>query len=406
MRIMKLMTVIGLVLLVAGGFCHTALAQEIILSMQTNFNQDLLVEYVTWINSLYPKVKVTIAPSGSGEVKTLIAAGMTPVAQKRGTETYFEDAEIGLLTDISKYLQVAGVKLDDYFPNAINALKYKGHIYALPAEGKPEIIYYNRNILANAGLVMPPSKYGNPEWTWDYLRQAARKITKDTNGDGEPDIVGVNGMPYRVGPAFLGAAWGARWFDEDYNFTGNTPEMRNALNFFRDWFAEGTIKNTSLGVFRGGNVGFRLSEVTQRIQQVHETGMDWGIAPVVTGHIPVIFMDNLRFFQGAQTELGMNILLPYLTDPDWAIKNALAENGVPTLRTAITSWMKQLPGYYTPSAIETIIESMNMGIPRGADYGPQNSLQKAISDNLVKLIETREISMEQFFENIAAAGTK
>jgi multiple sugar transport system substrate-binding protein len=47
-------------------------------------------------------------------------------------------------------------------------------------------VYYNREAFRAAGLSFPDTG-----WTWQELRAAARKLTRDTNGDGIPDRYGV-----------------------------------------------------------------------------------------------------------------------------------------------------------------------------------------------------------------------
>jgi multiple sugar transport system substrate-binding protein len=50
---------------------------------------------------------------------------------------------------------------------------------------------YNVDLFVQQGVAKPTA-----EWTWDDMLQAARALTRDTNGDGRPDRWGLNPFPW------------------------------------------------------------------------------------------------------------------------------------------------------------------------------------------------------------------
>src|SRR5262249_30830712 len=63
----------------------------------------------------------------------------------------------------------------------------RGHLYGLPSTFTPYVMYYNRDLLASAGLDPP-----RPGWTWDEFAAACRAVTRDRDGDGRIDVWGVS----------------------------------------------------------------------------------------------------------------------------------------------------------------------------------------------------------------------
>ncbi len=52
---------------------------------------------------------------------------------------------------------------------------------------------FNMNLIEEANLENPQDLYDRGEWTWDKFTEYLRVLTKDTNGDGEPDQYGFTG---------------------------------------------------------------------------------------------------------------------------------------------------------------------------------------------------------------------
>ncbi len=77
--------------------------------------------------------------------------------------------------------------ISDFYDVAWDYAKYKGRICAIPYNISTPVLIYNKKLMEEAGL--DPNR---PPETWEELLEYAKKITKDLNGDGEPDIWGLN----------------------------------------------------------------------------------------------------------------------------------------------------------------------------------------------------------------------
>ncbi|MFK8253202.1 ABC transporter substrate-binding protein [Ancylobacter terrae] len=85
----------------------------------------------------------------------------------------------------------AGADGDFYMRAAWDAAKVDGGRYAVPLFPATATIFYRKDLFAQAGIDPATLK------TWDQLTDAAKKLTKDTNGDGTPDVWGI-GAPLSV----------------------------------------------------------------------------------------------------------------------------------------------------------------------------------------------------------------
>ena len=94
----------------------------------------------------------------------------------------------GLSLDLTPYMDAEGTGLteEDYadIPTMFmdDCIWGEGQ-YAMPFNKSMMVLYYNVGMFEEAGIEVPT--------TWEEWAAAAEKLTKDTDGDGEPDVYGV-----------------------------------------------------------------------------------------------------------------------------------------------------------------------------------------------------------------------
>lgn len=107
----------------------------------------------------------------------------------------------------------------------------------------------NSTLWEEAGIQAPPE-----DWTWDDFLSDARRLRRDTNGDGVTDVWGVS-MPInetRMGPIVHNAA--IYWFDRHVMPTKSTildPRVIRVLEDARDLFASG-VATQDRAAYRNG----------------------------------------------------------------------------------------------------------------------------------------------------------
>lgn len=92
----------------------------------------------------------------------------------------------GFLTDLSDML--SDDLREDIVEGAWATVKEDGNVWGIPFLWESLIVLYNKDLFAEAGIEPPTVE--NP-WTWDELQEAARQLTRDTNGDGTIDQYGA-----------------------------------------------------------------------------------------------------------------------------------------------------------------------------------------------------------------------
>ncbi len=116
---------------------------------------------------------------------------------------------------------------DDLLPPIRAGLTVDGKLDAAPFYGESSFVMYRKDLMDKAGLKMPEAP------TWEFIRQAADKMTDKTNGVYGICLRGKAGWGENM--AFLTAmsnSFGARWFDEKWNAQFNTPEWKKTLDYY------------------------------------------------------------------------------------------------------------------------------------------------------------------------------
>ena len=116
---------------------------------------------------------------------------------------------------------------------------------------------YRTDLLEKAGMKMPE----NP--TWEFIGEAARKITDRANGINGICLRGKAGWGENM--AFITAlanSFGARWFDEQWKPQFDQPEWKAALQFYVDLMKDAGPQgasangfNENLTLFQQGKCG-------------------------------------------------------------------------------------------------------------------------------------------------------
>jgi sorbitol/mannitol transport system substrate-binding protein len=122
--------------------------------------------------------------------------------------------------------------LDDIFPSIRDGVSYNSQLYALPFYGESSMLYYNKEMLAKAGVTMPE----NP--TWEQVADIAKKVKAANH---VPGIVlrGLPGWGEILAPLnTVINAFGGSWYDMNWNAKLDSPETVKAVKFYVDLLKE------------------------------------------------------------------------------------------------------------------------------------------------------------------------
>lgn len=137
------------------------------------------------------------------------------------------------LEDLGPLVAAAGddFDVDDILPGARNLGVYDGKTIGIPYRVTGRMLHYRKDLFDEAGLSGPPE-------TLDQLLEYAQALTKDTNGDGEPDVYGLGilgkqgyGNAYEYG-TFLFSRGGAWWDLETCEVLFDNETGIEAMEFY------------------------------------------------------------------------------------------------------------------------------------------------------------------------------
>ena len=211
----------------------------------TKANPDIKLNWVTLEeNVLRQKVTTDIATKGGQYDIITIGTYEVPIWAKQNW-----------LVPLDKL--GADYDVDDLLPAIRGGLSVDGKLYAAPFYGESSMVMYRKDLMEKAGLTMPDAP------TWDFIRQAADKMTDRANGINGICLRGKAGWGENM--AFLTAmsnSFGARWFDEKWHPQFDQPEWKDTLSFYVDLMkkdgppgASSNGFNENLALFQSGKCG-------------------------------------------------------------------------------------------------------------------------------------------------------
>lgn len=270
-------------------------AKQVVLKV---FIRDNQVE-VNWENKIFaafeaknPDIKLDVISNAgsdySDKLATLWAAGDPPDVWDHGGQMATYDYN-GWLLDIGRFIKQDQGSLDvkDVFPGAWNAYITPDHAWGLPFISAPTYMWYNADLLDQAGLAKPPVNWDNADWTLDRVRDYAKKLTRlDGSGKVTQYGLGIASSPYvDVNIARLG---GSDWFNPQAWTSGivrettfDTPQNEATYRKFIEMIhSDNVATRDAWGTWFAGTAAMTFGEGPWLVMgQTQNIKFRWGMAP-------------------------------------------------------------------------------------------------------------------------------
>jgi multiple sugar transport system substrate-binding protein len=207
----------------------TGIAQESTTAIIDDYNKSntkgITVEFVY--------IPQTQGSQADEKLLTAVAGGNPPALHYADRFTVPQFAQQGFFTPITAQAEAAGVKEEDYYPFAWADTVYKGDIYALSFDTDTRALWYNKDIMSEAGL--DPEK---PPTNLDELRKATAALTvKDSNG--RITRYGFNPVYDQAWSYTWGFAFKGEFQDpQTLRITAAHPNNVQAMQFVKDFVDE------------------------------------------------------------------------------------------------------------------------------------------------------------------------
>jgi len=232
-------------------------------------------------------------------LSTSVAGGSPPDVFLLNYRYYGQFAAKGAIEPITDRLAGSGVIAeDDFYPEAIDAFRWRGELMCLPQNISSLVVYYNRDLFTRYGVTEP-----GDEWTWSELIEKATLLTRDANGNRVPpgEVEGASVVEtYGLGvePSIIRVApfvWsnGGELVDDDTRPTRlalASPEATEALRAFLELrLAYGAVPTDEEVEaeddetrFANGRLAMLMSSrrATPTLREVAD--FEWDVAPLPT----------------------------------------------------------------------------------------------------------------------------
>lgn len=219
-----------------------------------------------------------------------ISAGTTPNVAQLGGAPLLE--ETGAIVAVEDYLDEEG-----FDRSAINQAFWdyntaRGKIWTMPFNNSVPLLYYNKDLFTKAGL--DPN---TPPTTWDELIEFGKKLTVDTDNNGEIDQWGFNtpdDTHWYLTMLFLGN--GVRIINDDGSeVLYDSPEAVEVMTTWSNMVSVDKIMppnqhSEAKGDFLAGKLGMLIASSSGTSSTVRDAPFEVGIAvvPGIGGNDPVL----------------------------------------------------------------------------------------------------------------------
>lgn len=217
------------------------------------------------------------------KIQTQMAGGTPPDIMFMLATTFPAMVRKGVFASLQEFVEKdKDFNLDDYFPIAVKPYIYQGNFYGVYFNMDIGVLAYNKGLFDEAGLTYP-----DENWTWDDFLKVAKKLTKDTNGDGRIDQFGE----------YIGWFWPVLWANggsllnkDQTECMINSPKAVEAIQWLADLAlkyhvtplpTEQTFSMRQL--FAMGKIAMAVDGYTPLVMLPKKKGMEWDIAPMPKG---------------------------------------------------------------------------------------------------------------------------
>lgn len=221
---------------------------------------------------------------------TMIAAGTPPDAAYLAYDNIPSFASKGAIIPLDTFLEKEKEPLfSDYYPRVVEMLKFNNKIYGVPRDFTVFALYYNKDIFDKEGV-----EYPNANWDWKKFIEVAKKLTKDTDGDGKIDQFAFTPEPWL--DSYIYWIWqnGGEILSEDLKeCIIDHPETIEALQFVADMRTKYKIAPSLMYSQQPGQAGIDLFSTGKLAMYVNgswvigvlrrQAKFNWDVAPVPKG---------------------------------------------------------------------------------------------------------------------------
>lgn len=351
---------------------------------------------------LHPNIAVKYTPVSYGEwsdkLLSMIAAG-TPFDV---SPMYDCEHNPTLTKCLDPFISRDKFVMSQYLPETLKVKTQvnKGRRFGLPYGMTAPVLVYNKDLFSQSGVQEPPQKWEETTWTWDAFVGAAKKLTRDTNGDGKPDQWGVAEMTHM--PNIYPFMWGQSIFNDDFTeFVCNSAAGAKAFQSVADLVWKEKVQPSSGSNFTAGKQAMMIHGAWD-MPYWRKTKFKWDLAatPIGTKRATYVLVDNLFMAAACKHPQEAWEFIKFMTTSADAQKSWVFEgNGkVPAVK-ALRSWYLQQAGgvHLAECNLDVIFDALPYNaVNKDLSHAPYNLAQISPiwSNGLAKIFANKSTAQE------------
>ncbi|TWH61062.1 ABC transporter substrate-binding protein [Dulcicalothrix desertica] len=275
-------------------------------------NRDVLQKLVDKFNKTHPDIQVESLYVGQQDqqmpkILAAVVGNAPPDLLWYNPTIGGQLVELNALIPLDEYLNKSPVKAE-IDPTLFESMEYKQKIWSVPFATNNVGVFYRPSLFKAAGVQVPN--------TWEEFRQVAKKLTRDTNNDGQIDQHGMV-LPLGKGEftvfTWLPFMWsgagdlinGKSQVAGAVNLANNKGAI-SALELWRNLITDGSAvlsgpeRGYETDALVAGKVAMQLTG-PWTLGEFQAKGIDFGVFPIPVGQRPATSIggENLFLFKTA-----------------------------------------------------------------------------------------------------------
>jgi len=251
-------------------------------SINPPVNRDVFDKLVDKFNQTHADIQVESIFIGQPQlpkILTAVVGNTSPDILSFDPQLTGQFMELGAIRPLDKWLDKFPLK-SEISPNLWKELKLDGHLWSIPLSTSNVGIFYRPKLFQAAGITQIPK-------TWEELREVAKKLTIDRNGDNRPEQYGIL-LPLGKGEwtvfswfPFLLSAGGEILTNNHPNLTN--PGAIAALQFWQDLLKDGsaTLSSPERGYEEDAFIAGRVAmQITGPWTYIMKSNVDFNVFPI------------------------------------------------------------------------------------------------------------------------------
>ncbi|QIR37398.1 ABC transporter substrate-binding protein [Tolypothrix sp. PCC 7910] len=274
-------------------------------------NRDVLQKLVDKFNQTHPNIQVESLYVGQQDqqmpkILAAVVGNAPPDLLWYNPTIAGQLVELDALTPLDELLGNSPIK-DEIDPTLFTSMEYDGKIWSLPFATNNVGVFYRPSLFKAAGIEKLPR-------TWQELRQVAKKLAHDTNGDGQIDRYGML-LPLGKGEFTVFTWLPFMWSGGGELIGGESQEAASvnlkdnqgaiaALQFWHDLINDGSAmlsepeRGYEINALVSGKVAMQVTGPWS-LGEFQQSGVDFGVFPIPIQQNPATSIggENLFLFK-------------------------------------------------------------------------------------------------------------